>query len=259
MLVFEYQKEKGRRKKLTNPIRSSTQRSTFIPHTQTINFGRIQPRHTLHSNSKKDIIQEEKRHTRRSDFLLIRIPGQFRVAQENGDEHIARSLAESSVNEHFTTTPSFDVGDSDERKEEIADAVAGGEETGHHIGETDGFDEHGGEIVARDVDSGELLNGLRAHSQNESSERCSSSGWVAGGFASEEITDADRVFSFVLDGEFNFAEFGLYVGIHNVGAFDIGENQFGFVDAVFLNEPARRLGKPGDGGVEDGDEDELER
>lgn len=67
------------------------------------------------------------------------------------------------------------------------------------------------------------------------------------------------MFSFVLDGEFNFAEFGLHVGIHNVGAFDIGENQFGFVDAVFLNEPARRLGKPGDGGVEDGDEDELER
>lgn len=164
MLVFEYQKEKGRRKKLTNPIRSSTQRSTFIPHTQTIDFGRIQPRHTLHSNSKKDIIQEEKRHTRRSDFLLIRIPGQFRVAQENGDEHIARSLAERSVNEHFATTPSFDIGDSDERKEEVADAVAGGEETGHHIGETDGFDEHGGEIVARDVDSGELLNGLRAHS-----------------------------------------------------------------------------------------------
>jgi hypothetical protein len=67
------------------------------------------------------------------------------------------------------------------------------------------------------------------------------------------------VFPLVGGGEADLLEFGLDVGVIDGGALDVGEDEFGFVDAVLCDQPARGFGEPGDGGEEDDDEDELQR
>lgn len=74
----------------------------------------------------------------------MRVAGLVCVAQADGDDEVAETLACGGVHEHFAAAPAFDVGDSDEGEEEVADAVAGGEEARHAVVEADGFDEDGG-------------------------------------------------------------------------------------------------------------------
>lgn len=55
---------------IEDPIRRSSQRGTFIPHTQTIDFCREEPWYTLEANAEEDVVQKEERHRRGSKLLL---------------------------------------------------------------------------------------------------------------------------------------------------------------------------------------------
>jgi hypothetical protein len=108
---------------------------------------------TLEADPKEDVIQEEKRDARTGDLLGMRIPRHFVIPQQDRDHQITAPLAERGVHEHLPATPALDVGDPDEREEQVRYAVAGGEEAGHLVVEADGGDEDGGEVVGCDVNS----------------------------------------------------------------------------------------------------------
>lgn len=99
--------------KVKNPIRRRSQRRALRPHAQTVDLGRIQPRHALHADSKEHIIEKEERHTTRCDFLRILVARLLRVANQDRDDEVAEALAAGGKDHHFAPAPALDVGNAD--------------------------------------------------------------------------------------------------------------------------------------------------
>ena len=75
-----------------------------------------------------------------------------------GDAEEGNGLSGCHANEQGAPTEALDEEETGGYSEHEADAVASGEEAGGEGGEADGFGEDKGEVVAEDVDAGELLS-----------------------------------------------------------------------------------------------------
>ena len=106
---------------IENPIRSRPNRRTFRSHAQAVDLGRVQPGHALHANAEENIIQEEKRHGARCNLLLVRVAGFLGIADQDRDDEVAEALAAACEDHHVPPPPALDVGDADQREEEVGD------------------------------------------------------------------------------------------------------------------------------------------
>lgn len=146
------------------------------------------------------------------------------------------------------------MGDADEAEEEIADRVAGGEQAGLAVSQTDGVDEDEGKVVGCHIDATaryasvrglwrmpqkdapELLHGLGAHAEDEAAD-----GAGAGPFAgapSEEVLPGNGVPPLIVDGPLDVLGLGDDVGVVDVPALQVGQDLVGFLNAALGDEPA---------------------
>lgn len=102
------------------------------------------PRCSLHTNAKEDIVQEEKRHRCRGDFVGVRVALKLIEPNKNCDDQITKGLASCGKNQHIPPSPFLHVRDANERKEEIRDTVTGGEKSSHFLVQTNRGNENSG-------------------------------------------------------------------------------------------------------------------
>lgn len=102
---------------IESPIRRSTQRCTFSPHTQTVDFRRIQPRNALPSDAEKDIVQEKERDGRGSDLFARRVACFLVVSQQHRDDQVTEALPSSAVHHELSSAPALDVWNGDETEQ----------------------------------------------------------------------------------------------------------------------------------------------
>ena len=159
------------------------------------------------------------------------------------------------IHHQLPSAPFLDVGDADKREQEVGNTVAGREQPREFLVQSDGLDQHGREVVARHVNPGELLHGLRSRAQQESPHRARAR---VGGLAAEEVPPADGMLALVRGGPLNLFGLGDDPRVHDVFGFEVGDDGFGGFDFAVRDEPAGGFGEPGDGAEEDDDEDELE-
>lgn len=114
--------------KIKDPIRGCSNGSTLRTHAQAVNLGGIQPRYALHADAEENVVQEKECHRPRSDFLLIRVAGFLGVADQDRDDEVAEALPAAGEDHHVAPAPTLNVGNANQREEQVGDRVAGSEE-----------------------------------------------------------------------------------------------------------------------------------
>ena len=113
-----------------------------------------------------------------------------------------------------------------------------------------------GSVLPCDVDTSSLLHELGTGTQDHSPDGTSAALFTS--LPADEVTPRNCIMALVLDRPDNLSIFGGDVRIVNALVFQIGDDNLGFIGSVMGNEPTRRLWQPGNSGVKDEDENELE-
>jgi hypothetical protein len=77
---------------IENPVGRRPKGSTFSSHCQTVDLGRIQPRHSLESNTKEYIIEEEECYRRGRNFFGATVSSFLVVIEQDCDDEVAEEL-----------------------------------------------------------------------------------------------------------------------------------------------------------------------
>lgn len=81
-------------------------------------------------STHENIVEEEERHRSRSNLLLgseiwLRVEG-----KQDRDHEVAEELARSCVHHHFSSTPAFNIRDTNKGEQKIGDGIASCQKTG---------------------------------------------------------------------------------------------------------------------------------
>lgn len=98
---------------------------------------RIKPRHTLHADSEKDVVEEEECHTSLRHLRLVLVSREHAVSDEDSDDKVAEALARRSVHEHLSSAPALNIGNTDGREKQVADTVDCGKQACHCVAKAD--------------------------------------------------------------------------------------------------------------------------
>lgn len=77
----------------------------------------------LETYAKEDIVQEEECNARFRHFSLVRVAVFLVEPDQNRNDQVTETLSSSSIHEHLSSAPSFNVGNSDGREQKVAHAV----------------------------------------------------------------------------------------------------------------------------------------
>ena len=172
------------------------------------------------------------------------------ASQEGGDDDEHDGLEDAAVEEEAAAAEAVDGDYRDDGADHAVDGGEAGDPEGFLVRGADEFDEQRGQVVGDGVDAAELVHDHDAAGEAEAAE-------VLGRAVGEEegvLVGAGGLFQRV-----GFDDLGEEVLDH---FFAVGgeavEDGDGFVDAVFLDEPAGGFGEEGDEDAGQEEEDELE-
>ena len=151
-----------------DPVRCGTHRGTLLSHRQAVDLRGVpdvecqyepvsherrcgsvflQPRYTLETDPKEDVVEEEECYTGGGHLTRMRIARLFAVPDQDCDDEVAKALTSCSVHEHLPAAPAFDVRYADHGEEQIGHAVDRGDQSRHAVAHADGFNQDGGQVV----------------------------------------------------------------------------------------------------------------
>ena len=93
--------------KVDDPVGGSSQGGALCSHREGVDFGRLKPWHTLEADTEEYIIEEKECYRGGCDLFGGSVTRKFTISQENGDNHVAKTLSSSSIHDHFAATPAL--------------------------------------------------------------------------------------------------------------------------------------------------------
>ena len=158
------------------------------------------------------------------------------------------ALQKQHTHHHLPPAPPLDIRDTNQAKEEVADGVAGGKESGEFIFEADGIDEDERQVVARDIDTRKLLHSLGAHAEDQAAEgtrSSSSSSSCLTRLSAQQHRPGDGVAALEVDGPADVRGLGEDAGMRRSGGrhvLEVREHDLGLGHAALGDQPPRALG-----------------
>lgn len=168
------------------------------------------------------------------------------------------ALQKQHTHHHLPPAPPLDIRDTNQAKEEVADGVAGGKESGEFIFEADGIDEDERQVVARDIDTRKLLHSLGAHAEDQAAHSAGAATTIRRRLAAKQHRPWNGVLTLKVDGPLDVLGLRNDIGIRGVQRLEVRENYLGLFHTVLGDQPSRALRQPGDRSVQHKDEQKLQ-
>lgn len=136
------------------PVAGCGERGTFGSHTQAVDFGRVEPGDRAPAAAEGDEEDADEDGGNDSRYVLAFVVSDLGA---DGDAEECDGLESCHGKEEGAASEPFDEEDTEGYGGHEADAVACCKKAGCEFGETDGLGEDEGEVVAENVDAGQLL------------------------------------------------------------------------------------------------------